>query len=165
MVPDGDGAADAAGAMANAAYAARATVAATDLAVDLALAEVDGVEEERKRSRALEVAELGAGRMKAAAAAAEAQEVASHARRAALRDLAAEVEAGQAELRRALLVLELRVAGSGGQVQLAYQGVRAARGVAFQVSEEGAEANGRLKIALDASSLAETFQLWFSETI
>ena len=136
-----------------AAMAARAREAETEAALELALAGVDGDEENRKRMRALEEAELRTGRMAEAAAAAEAQEEASLQRSTDLAQMGRDLEAELAELRRQMLVLELRVAGSGGQAQLVTQGVKAARAIALQLWEESGQQGTRLKAALDAESV------------
>ena len=127
--------------------------AETEAALELALAGVDGEEENRKRMRALEEAELRTGRMAEAAAAAEAQEEASLQRSTDLAQMGRDLEAELAELRRQMLVLELRVAGSGGQAQLVTQGVKAARAIALQLWEESGQQGTRLKAALDAESV------------
>ena len=138
--------------------AAEARVAATDAALSLSLAGLEANEEARKRAAALEEVELGAGQPEASRAAAEAQEgsweVWGLARQARLGQLEAEGEEELAEARRQLLLLELRVAGSGAQAQLALQGVSAARGVVGTMSQEAAETIDTIRAALDAPGLA-----------
>ena len=134
--------------------AAEARVAATDAALSLSLAGLEANEEARKRAAALEEVELGAGRPEASRAAAEAQEGWGLARQARLGHLEAEVEEELAEARGQLLLLELRVAGSGAQVQLALQGVTAARGVVGTMSREASETSDMIRTALDAPGLA-----------
>ena len=134
--------------------AAEARVAATDAALSLSLAGLAANEEARKRAAALEDLEQGAGRLEASRAAAEAQEGWGLSRQARLGQLEAEVEEELAEARRQLLLLELRVAGSGAQAQLALQGVTAARGLVGTMSQEAAETTDTIRAALEAPGLA-----------
>ena len=134
--------------------AAEARVAATDAALSLSLAGLAANEEARKRAAALEGVEQGAGRLEASRAAAEAQEGWGLSRQARLGQLEAEVEEELAEARRQLLLLELRVAGSGAQAQLALQGVTAARGMVGTMSQEAAETTDTIRAALEAPGLA-----------
>ena len=134
--------------------AAEACVAATDAALSLSLAGLKADEERRKQAAALEEVELGAGRPEASRAAAEAQEGWGIARQARLGRLEAEVEEELAEARRQLLLLELRMAGSGAQAQLALQGISAARGMLGTMSQEDAETTDMIRAALDTPGLA-----------